>query len=113
MAQVKRSTRSPQVASRERGAEARLLDIVTQAAGASVAVVDERYTVTAVVLERDVAGVRQTLLIELLDAGPAAGEQRWRALACDELGGLSAPSVTGPSLEAVLAGIDWSTLELR
>ena len=113
MAQVTRGARSHHVPSRERSGDARLLDVVTRAAGASVAVVDEQYNVTSVVLERDVAGVRQTLLVELLDAGPAAGEQRWRALACDELRGLSTPSITGPRLEALLAGIDWSTLDHR
>jgi hypothetical protein len=112
MLQVKRGESSRHIASRERGADARLLDLVTRAAGASVAMLDERYTVATVMLERDTA-VRQTLLVELLDAGPAAGEQRWRTLACDELRGLSTPSVTGPSLEAVFAGIDWSTLEPR
>jgi hypothetical protein len=42
MAQVNRGARSRHIASRERSADARLLDVVTRAAGASVAVVDER-----------------------------------------------------------------------
>lgn len=96
---------------RARSADAELVGLLARAAGATSAVIDERYTVTAIIVEREVRGLSQTVLVELLDAGPEAGAERWLAIAYDDLRGVQTPSPTAATVAAVIERLDWSALD--
>jgi hypothetical protein len=85
--------------SRHTPADMELLDLIARYSAASSDVIDERYTATAVIPERiNRDRDTQTLLLELLDAGPDAGP-RGGPPRTDELHELCArhPSTDPPS----------------
>lgn len=86
------------------------LDALRHAAAASSALIDEHYTVTVVVLEREIDQMPQTLVVELIDTAATPADQRWQAVAYDELRDLRTPTVTGPTIEAVISQLPWSRL---
>lgn len=89
-----------------------ILNLLLSAAPASTAVVDEQYTITAVMLERQRAdGQQQSVLVELLDAGEDRGAQRWMAMAYDDLRQLTTTAVRAGTVEAVIGQIPWQQLE--
>jgi hypothetical protein len=88
-----------------------LAQLVARFTHASQAVVDEQYTLTAVVVERSIDGTNQTVVVELIDHGPGSGEQRWLAAAYDELSGQATGLSNWATTELALAGVHWSQLD--
>lgn len=86
-----------------------LVKIIEQSAG-TIAVVDEQYTVTAVMIERDCCGQTETLLVELLEDHLRADGHRWTAIAYDDLDQLHTEPSHGPTAAAAVDGIDWCHL---
>lgn len=89
---------------------ATLARLVAEAAGVASAIVDDHYTVTAVMLEHDCCGQNHTILVELLEDHLRTDDQRWTAIAIDELDQqMSAPGRGHTAADAV-RGIDWCHL---
>jgi predicted phosphoribosyltransferase len=93
--------------------EAKLLvDLVTDCRGISSAVLDEHYTLTAIVAQRRrVDSTAQTVVVELIDRGVATGKQRWAAAVHDELRDVASPMSTAPTANQALNRIAWDYLD--
>lgn len=87
-----------------------LARLVAQAAGVPDAIVDEHYTVAAVMLEQTCCGSTHTLLVELLEDHQRTDDQRWTAIAYDELDQRQAQPSIGPTAKDAVLGIGWCQL---
>jgi hypothetical protein len=92
---------------------AELLDALTAASGASRVAIDEQYTATVFVLERTRPdGMRQSVVVELVDSGPRApADQRWTALAYDELRDQRTGTCSARTATAAIRSLRWSELD--
>ncbi len=80
--------------------------------GITSAVLDEHYTLTALVADRRRAdATAQTLVVQFIDRGENAGAQRWTAAAYDELRDLAPPLSQAGTARDALDRIDWTHLD--
>jgi hypothetical protein len=70
-------------------------------------VVDEQYTLTAFVVERDPG---RHVVVEVIDRGAAGGEARWAASAYDERGGQGTDLNKGATAREAVRSLDWAAL---
>ena len=89
---------------------ATLARLVAEAAGVATATADDHYTVTAVMLEHDYCGLTHTVLVELLEDHLRADDQRWTAIAIDELDQQMSQPGHGHTAADAVRGIDWCQL---
>ena len=91
---------------------AELVELVRQSAHARSAVVDQQYTVTAIMVERTIAGGQsQCLLTELLHDDQAEPGRQWTAIAYDEINDRLAGPIHGASARQAINDIPWTTLD--
>jgi hypothetical protein len=89
-----------------------LVSLVAQCSGVSSVVLDERYTLTAIVATRRRTDMTvQIAVVEFMDYGSEAGQQRWAVAAHDELRDLATPTSIGPTAKLALGRIEWFQLD--
>lgn len=90
--------------------DAELAKAVLRASNGSEIELDEKYTLTAFIVQRD-ADHATPLVVELLDHGPGYGTIRWQAAAYDELTGTATRLGQGTSADQALSDLDLTTLD--
>jgi hypothetical protein len=87
-----------------------LAGLLAQDPGVTSAVVDDQYTLTAVMVERDCCGRSGPVLVELIENHERSDDAVWLAVAIDDFGQTQSPSSRGETPAAAIRGIDWCDL---
>ena len=90
-----------------------IADLIWHHSGASRAVLDQHYELTAVMIRRrSASGTRQELLVEVIHEARGDVGREWMLVARDDLRDSSIGPKYGSTLPAVLAEVVWDDLDV-